>query len=93
MEVGEVILDRPVEVHAERSPPAATGAGRHDSARSSSSRAEVERLDREGRIVELAAMLGGGPGDAAALASARELLDRAESWRPGPVAAGGDRSA
>ena len=54
---------------------------------------EVERLDREGRIVELAAMLGGGPGDAAALASARELLDRAESWRAGPVAAGGDRSA
>ena len=43
---------------------------------------EVERLDREGRIVELAAMLGGGPGDAGALASARELLDRAESWRP-----------
>jgi DNA repair protein RecN (Recombination protein N) len=54
---------------------------------------EVERMDREGRIVELAAMLGGGPGDAAALASARELLDRAESWRAGPVAAGGDRSA
>jgi DNA repair protein RecN (Recombination protein N) len=53
---------------------------------------EVERLDREGRIVELAAMLGGGPGDPAALASARELLDRAESWRAGPVAAGGDRS-
>ena len=42
---------------------------------------EVERLDREGRIVELAAMLGGGPGDAAALASARELLDRADAWR------------
>jgi DNA repair protein RecN (Recombination protein N) len=55
---------------------------------------EVERLDREGRIVELAAMLGGGPGDAAALASARELLDRAESWRAGPVGAVGlDRSA
>ncbi|HET9757807.1 MAG TPA: DNA repair protein RecN [Candidatus Limnocylindrales bacterium] len=55
---------------------------------------EVERLDREGRIVELAAMLGGGPGDAAALASAREILDRAEAWRAGPVgAAGGDRSA
>ena len=53
---------------------------------------EVERLDREGRIVELAAMLGGGPGDAAALASARELLDRAESWRAGPVTAGGDRA-
>lgn len=47
---------------------------------------EVERLDHEGRMVELAAMLGGGPGDAAALASARELLDRAEAWRGGPVA-------
>jgi DNA repair protein RecN (Recombination protein N) len=46
---------------------------------------EVERLDREGRMVELAAMLGGGPGDAAALASARELLDRAEAWRGTPV--------
>lgn len=47
---------------------------------------EVERLDREGRIVELAAMLGtrddGGSGSAAAgLAAARELLDRAEAWR------------
>jgi DNA repair protein RecN (Recombination protein N) len=47
---------------------------------------DVERLDREGRIVELAAMLGGGPGDAASLASARELLDRADAWRAGPVA-------
>jgi DNA repair protein RecN (Recombination protein N) len=57
---------------------------------------EVERLDREGRIVELAAMLGGGPGDPAALASARELLDRAEGWRAGGAAvgsAGADRSA
>ncbi|HEY8846960.1 MAG TPA: hypothetical protein VIM24_09895, partial [Candidatus Limnocylindrales bacterium] len=58
---------------------------------------EVTRLDREGRIVELGQMLGGsaGMGDAgtgpavpaateggtAALASARELLDRAEAWR------------
>ncbi|HEY0443300.1 MAG TPA: DNA repair protein RecN [Candidatus Limnocylindrales bacterium] len=57
---------------------------------------EVARLDREGRVVELAQMLGGvasgnGTGitvaaaDArpgtAAIASARELLDRAESWR------------
>jgi DNA repair protein RecN (Recombination protein N) len=50
---------------------------------------EVERLDREGRMVELAAMLGGGPGDAAALASARELLDRAEAWRGTPVGATG----
>jgi DNA repair protein RecN (Recombination protein N) len=46
----------------------------------------VEQLDREGRIVELAAMLGGGPGDGASLAQARELLDRAESWRGQPIA-------
>ncbi|MEJ7697741.1 MAG: hypothetical protein WKF78_14265 [Candidatus Limnocylindrales bacterium] len=49
----------------------------------------VERLDHEGRMVELAAMLGGGPGDAAALAAARELLDRASadgSPRPAPTA-------
>ena len=38
---------------------------------------EVERLDREGRIVELAQMLGGQAGGATTLASARELLDRA----------------
>jgi DNA repair protein RecN (Recombination protein N) len=52
---------------------------------------EVARLDREGRIVEIAAMLGGsgdgGPGTAA-LASARELLDAAEAWRGRPVVAG-----
>jgi DNA repair protein RecN (Recombination protein N) len=42
---------------------------------------DVERLDREGRIVELAQMLGGTAGGAASLASARELLDRAEGWR------------
>jgi DNA repair protein RecN (Recombination protein N) len=55
---------------------------------------EVTELDREGRIVELGQMLGGsssgagGPGPReetgtgpAALASARELLDRAEAWR------------
>ena len=45
---------------------------------------EFEPLDREGRIVELAAMLGGA-GDVeagpASLASARELNDRAEAWR------------
>jgi DNA repair protein RecN (Recombination protein N) len=40
---------------------------------------EVSRLDREGRIVELAQMMGGG--GTTALASARELLDRAEAWR------------
>ena len=45
---------------------------------------DIVRLDREGRIVELAHMLG-GVGEAgvaaAALAQARELLDRAETWR------------
>ncbi|MEK6720913.1 MAG: DNA repair protein RecN [Chloroflexota bacterium] len=44
---------------------------------------DVERLDRDGRIAELAEMLGGEtaqPGPAA-VASARELLDRAEGWR------------
>ncbi|MFL5778518.1 MAG: DNA repair protein RecN [Chloroflexota bacterium] len=49
---------------------------------------EVERLDREGRIVELAQMLGGASGGPAALASARELLDAAERWRDGVVATG-----
>jgi DNA repair protein RecN (Recombination protein N) len=49
---------------------------------------EVVALDREGRTVELAQMLGGsGKGTApTALAQARELLDRAEAWRNG----GGD---
>jgi DNA repair protein RecN (Recombination protein N) len=42
---------------------------------------EVRRLDREGRIVELAQMLAGAHGGAAALAGARELLDRADAWR------------
>jgi DNA repair protein RecN (Recombination protein N) len=40
---------------------------------------EVSRLDHEGRIIELAQMLGGG--GTTGLASARELLDRAEGWR------------
>jgi DNA repair protein RecN (Recombination protein N) len=42
---------------------------------------EVRRLDREGRIVELAHMLAGANGGPAALAGARELLDRAEGWQ------------
>jgi DNA repair protein RecN (Recombination protein N) len=52
---------------------------------------EVARLDHEGRIVELAAMLGGaGEGGlgTAVLASARELLGAAEAWRGRPVNAG-----
>ena len=48
----------------------------------------IEQLDREGRIVELAQMLGGEAGGAATLASARELLDRAEAWRVGVAQAG-----
>jgi DNA repair protein RecN (Recombination protein N) len=48
---------------------------------------EVARLDREGRIVEIAQMIGGAAGGAAALASARELLDRAEAWRAQALAA------
>jgi len=49
---------------------------------------EVEHLDHEGRIVELAQMLGGDAGGATTLASARELLDRAEAWRAGVAHAG-----
>ncbi|MHB8398693.1 MAG: DNA repair protein RecN [Candidatus Limnocylindrales bacterium] len=49
---------------------------------------EVRRLDREGRIVELAAMLAGPNGGATALAGARELIDRAEANRA-PVSDGG----
>jgi len=49
---------------------------------------EVRRLDREGRIVELAAMLAGPNGGATALAGARELIDRAEANRP-PASDGG----
>jgi DNA repair protein RecN (Recombination protein N) len=48
---------------------------------------EVQALDHEGRIVELAQMLGGS-GGTAALASARELLDRAEGWRGELLASG-----
>ena len=49
---------------------------------------EIEHLDHEGRIVELAQMLGGEAGGAATLASARELLDRAEAWRAAVARAG-----
>jgi DNA repair protein RecN (Recombination protein N) len=42
---------------------------------------EVSVLDREGRVEELGQMIGGAAGGEAALASARELLDRAEAWR------------
>jgi DNA repair protein RecN (Recombination protein N) len=49
---------------------------------------EIEQLDREGRIVELAQMLAGEAGGATSLAGARELLDRAEAWRAGVPRAG-----
>jgi DNA repair protein RecN (Recombination protein N) len=42
---------------------------------------EVSVLDREARVEELGQMIGGAVGGEAALASARELLDRAEAWR------------
>jgi DNA repair protein RecN (Recombination protein N) len=46
---------------------------------------EVQPLDADGRVAELAAMLGGGEGTGEA--AARELLDRAAAWqtaRAGP---------
>lgn len=49
---------------------------------------EIEELDREGRIVELAQMLAGDAGGATSLASARELLDRADGWRAGVASTG-----
>ena len=66
---------------------------------------DVSLLDREGRIVELAQMLGGAAASArgaktgtigttsaspgsTALASAREMLDHAESWRGELLASG-----
>jgi DNA repair protein RecN (Recombination protein N) len=50
---------------------------------------EVVRLDRDGRVAELAQMLAGAHAGAGttALASARELLDGAESWRAETMAA------
>ncbi len=51
---------------------------------------EVVRLDRDTRIAELAAMLGGahasGNAASAAATAATELLDVAEAWRSRPVA-------
>jgi DNA repair protein RecN (Recombination protein N) len=44
---------------------------------------EITALDRAGREVELGQMIGGPDGGEAAIASARELLDRAEGWRAG----------
>ncbi|HYO44175.1 MAG TPA: DNA repair protein RecN [Candidatus Limnocylindrales bacterium] len=50
---------------------------------------EISLLDRGGREAELAQMIGGPDGGEAALASARELLDRAEAWRGGRALAAG----
>ncbi len=51
---------------------------------------EITPLDRAAREAELAQMIGGPDGGGAALASARELLDRAEAWRAGrSLGAGG----
>ncbi len=50
---------------------------------------DITPLDRAGRREELALMIGGPGGGGASVASARELLDRAEAWRAGrPVEAG-----
>ena len=43
----------------------------------------ISVLDHEGRIVELAHMLGGASPGTAAMAGAREMLDRVEAWRTG----------
>ncbi len=48
---------------------------------------EITRLDRDGRVGELAAMIGGTDGGEAARHSAAELLDRAEAWRGTRMAA------
>ena len=50
---------------------------------------EITPLDRAARETELAQMIGGPDGGEAALASARELLDRAEAWRAGRAVAAG----
>ena len=46
---------------------------------------EITRLDRGERATELAQMIGGPDGGEAAELSARDLLDRAESWRAGRI--------
>ncbi len=50
---------------------------------------EITMLDRVAREAELAQMIGGPDGGEAAMASARELLDRAEAWRAGRVIGAG----
>ncbi len=53
----------------------------HKSVRDGRTVTEVRRLDREGRVEELAAMIGGAAGGPAAAASALELLERADRFR------------
>jgi DNA repair protein RecN (Recombination protein N) len=53
----------------------------HKSVRDERTVTEVRRLDRDERIAELAAMIGGPAGGPAATASARELLERADRYR------------
>ncbi len=50
---------------------------------------EITRLDHDGRVAELALMIGGPSGGEAAVLSARDLLDRAECWRAGRSAGAG----
>lgn len=42
---------------------------------------EIARLDRDQRVEELAAMIGGPDGGDASRLSGRDLLDRADAWR------------
>ncbi len=53
----------------------------HKSVRDGRTVTEVRRLDRDERVAELAAMIGGAAGGPAAAASARELLGRADRFR------------
>jgi len=53
----------------------------HKSVRDGRTVTEVRRLDRDERVAELAAMIGGSAGGPAAAASARELLERADRFR------------
>jgi DNA repair protein RecN (Recombination protein N) len=50
---------------------------------------EITRLDHGERARELAQMIGGPDGGEAAELSARDLLDRAESWRAGRIGEAG----
>jgi DNA repair protein RecN (Recombination protein N) len=53
----------------------------HKAVRDGRTVTEVRQLDEEGRVAELAAMIGGPAGGPAAIASAREMLERAARFR------------